>query len=222
MPTYAEVAAEAPTSSVDLAAGVSANSEDAYKEEYDRQLAAWRAEADLARAKAERTRAEWEVRRKAEEEEAQKVAAATKEAEARQQLGESTMSGWETVSPSDGSKPLAGTSTSGGVHASNEQTTARHVSAARSAAHEHELQFGRDKSTPEPSPADSRDLVSGERTHTGAASGLNMRSHPPLRQVHCSALTYQFLVVPPVLPRDLARRNNTPGIRLRDEHIRRR
>ena len=65
--------------------------EDSFNDEYDRQLAAWRAEAEIARAK-EPTRAEW---RKAEEEdERQRVAAE----EARQtERRESTLAGWETL-----------------------------------------------------------------------------------------------------------------------------
>lgn len=163
-----EPVAVPPQSTVDA----STSTEDTYKDEYDRQLAAWRAEADVARAKAERTRAEWELRRTAEEEEERRRAAAAEVT--RNEQHETGLAGWETVSPADGaSKPVA--PVSGGVGTSDESATARRVSTAQSAAQQHEQTFGREVPTPEPSPADVRDFVSGEQSRTGSGpSGLNV------------------------------------------------
>ena len=143
----------------------SANVEDSYKDEYDRQLAAWRAEAEIARAKAERTRAEWEIRRKAEEEERQRVA--TEEARRKEQR-ESTLAGWETVSPTDDSRPMLGASVSGRVGTSDKQAS------AQEAARLHTQIFGADAQMPGPSPADAQNLVSGERPRSGESSGLSV------------------------------------------------
>lgn len=157
-------------------------SDDPEKEEYDRQLAAWRAESAKAREKAEKTRAEWEVRRKAEEEEERRLAAE------RKATSESTLVGWETVNPSapisdrvplgqdaDASPP-PGASAGGGVGTSDEGAAASRVEAAEDAVHQHELKYGRPAASPEPSPADARDLVSGETSRSRATSGLSVRS----------------------------------------------
>lgn len=165
-----EPVAVPPQSTVDA----STSTEDTYKDEYDRQLAAWRAEADVARAKAERTRAEWELRRKAEEEEERRRAAAAEVT--RNEQHETGLAGWETVSPADdASKPVAGAPVGGGVGISDESATAKRVSTAQSAVQQHEQTFGREVPTPEPSPADVRDFVSGEQSRTGTGpSGLNV------------------------------------------------
>jgi len=100
--------------------------EDSFKNEYDRRLAAWRAEAEVARAKAERTRAEWEVRRKAEEEEEERQRATAEESRRKEQR-ESTLTSWETVSPADDSKPVLGASV-GGAGMSNERVPTQRAS----------------------------------------------------------------------------------------------
>jgi hypothetical protein len=114
-------AAASTSSAVDASASV----EDSFKDEYDRQLAAWRADAEIARAKAERTRAEWEVRRKAEEEEERQRAAAQESR--RKEQRESTLAGWETVSPADDSKPVVGASV-GEAGSSNERVPTQRAS----------------------------------------------------------------------------------------------
>jgi hypothetical protein len=162
---------EQPASSTLSAVDASASVEDPPKDEYDRQLAAWRAEAEIARAKAERTRAEWEIRRKAEEGERQRVAA---EETRRKEKRETTLAGWETVSPTDDSKPVLAASAGGGIGTSDEHAAAQRVSAAQEAVRQHVRTFGADAQTPEPSPADVRDLVSGERPRSGGISGLSV------------------------------------------------
>jgi len=72
----------------------SSDSGDSWKAEYDRQVAAWRAEAEVARAKAERNRAEWEARRLAEEKQ-------EADARAKQPKEKEALAGWETVSTTD-------------------------------------------------------------------------------------------------------------------------
>lgn len=182
MPVSVEPPAEGPASAAPVeptpAEATAAAADDPEKEEYERQLAAWRAESAVAREKAERTRAEWEIRRKAEEEEERRVAAERK-------ASESTLSGWETVSPAEptsqrvplgenASEPVPGTSVAGGVEPSDEEASADRVAAAESAVHEHESEFGHPPLSPEPSPADARDLVSGEKSRSRATSGLSV------------------------------------------------
>ncbi|KAF9520932.1 hypothetical protein BS47DRAFT_1387077 [Hydnum rufescens UP504] len=72
----------------------SSHSEDSWKVEYDRHLATWRAEAEVARLKAERTRAEWEAHRLAEE----KQETETRGKQLRE--GES-LAAWETVNSTE-------------------------------------------------------------------------------------------------------------------------
>jgi len=72
----------------------SSQSEDSWKAEYDRQLATWRAEAEVARLKAERTRAEWEARRLAEEKQ-------ETEARAKQLREGESLAAWETVNSTE-------------------------------------------------------------------------------------------------------------------------
>lgn len=166
-----------------MAPDASASVDDSWKDEYDRRLAAWRAESAVAREKAERTRAEWEERRKAEEAEER-----TREAERKkaQRTNSSSMSGWETVSPADdgaspsSSKPVPGASTAGGVPTTDEKASAKRIDAAQAAVQKHEQTFGRELATPEPSPADARDLTSNERPYVPGRSGLNVsHSAPP-------------------------------------------
>ena len=129
--------------------------EDSFKDEYDRQLAAWRAEADIARAKAERTRAEWEVRRKAEEEEECQRAAAEESRRKEQR----DLAGWETVSPADDSKPVLETSV-GGAGTSNERVPTQRASVQT---------FGADAQMPS-----TADLVSHGHSRAGVVSGLGV------------------------------------------------
>jgi len=128
--------------------------EDSFKDEYDRQVAAWRAEAEIARAKAERTRAEWEVRRKAEEEEEQRAAA---EESRRKEQRESSLAGWETVSPADDSKPVASV---GGAGSSNERVPTQRASVQT---------FGADAQMPS-----TADFVSDGHARAGGVSGLGV------------------------------------------------
>lgn len=175
--TRSPAAAAAPEPALKEASSSSAVDPD--KEEYDRKLAAWRAEADVARAKAERTRAEWEVRRKAEEEEERRLSAS------RGQVSESSFSGWESVSRSNAgsqrvplgdtpSRLLPGTSTGGGVGTSNEQASADRVAAANHAIRQNQLMSGGDMVIPTTSPANSRDFVPSERSRSATTPGLQV------------------------------------------------
>lgn len=89
--------------SADVSVG-SSDSGDSWKAEYERQVAVWRAEAEVARAKAERNRAEWEARRLAEEKQ-------QADARAKQPKEKEALAGWETVSttddPSSSQKPAS-------------------------------------------------------------------------------------------------------------------
>lgn len=192
--------------------------EDSFKDEYDRQLAAWRAEAEITRAKAERTRAEWEIRRKAEEEEEQQRVAA--EEARREEKRESTLAGWETVSPTDDSKPVHGASAGGGIGTSDEQAAAQRVSAAQEAARQHVQTFGVDAQTPEPSPTDARDLVSGERPRSSGISGLSV-----CYAIRLGTMILTIDISPIIVPKIItsnrsSRTNHTSRHRLRDVYIR--
>lgn len=158
-------------------AGSARSSEDeAWKEEYERYLAEWRAEADAARAKAERTRAEWERRRREEEEEERRLELEERDRRAKEQKEKESLAGWETVSPADDSgarqplpdssvediPPVPGASLGGGVGISDEKSSEARLDAAQSAASQNERKYGREPEKPASSPADTRDLVTGE------------------------------------------------------------
>ncbi|KAF9519570.1 hypothetical protein BS47DRAFT_1482010 [Hydnum rufescens UP504] len=97
-------ASNASIDSIDSSSSVASSySEDSWKVEYDRQLATWRAEAEVAHLKAERTRAEWEARRLAKEK--QQAEARAKQLREGESSNASRSRNWGESQLSNGASP---------------------------------------------------------------------------------------------------------------------